>query len=145
MRQADVCASALPLGTADNAWSHLYSPHNNSHFLLLQCYFPSVANWLQLRSYICICQVMYMNTLSGPAAKSTQYQCPCAGLFMWHLILDEFAQCLGVMATWVWGVLGAKEGIRRKEDCCSATTFSCMQGKDFHPAKCHCGSPVFLW
>ena len=31
-----------------------YNPHNNSHFLLLQDYFPAVANWLKLRSYICM-------------------------------------------------------------------------------------------
>ena len=30
-----------------------YNPHNNSHFLMLQDYFPVVANWLKLRSYIC--------------------------------------------------------------------------------------------
>ena len=29
-----------------------YIPHNNSHFLLLQEYFPAVANWFKLRSYI---------------------------------------------------------------------------------------------
>ncbi|XP_038849560.1 nucleotide-binding oligomerization domain-containing protein 2 isoform X2 [Salvelinus namaycush] len=31
-----------------------YNPHNKSHFLLLQDYFPAVANWLKLRSYICM-------------------------------------------------------------------------------------------
>jgi hypothetical protein len=30
-----------------------YNPYNNSHFLLLQDYFPAVAKWLKLRSYIC--------------------------------------------------------------------------------------------
>ena len=30
-----------------------YNPHNNSHFLLLQDYFPAVVKWLKLRSYIC--------------------------------------------------------------------------------------------
>jgi hypothetical protein len=30
------------------------NPHNNSHILLLLDYFPAVANWLTLRSYICI-------------------------------------------------------------------------------------------
>ena len=29
-----------------------YNPYNYSHFLLLQDYFPAVANWLKLRSYI---------------------------------------------------------------------------------------------
>ena len=41
----------------------MYQPHqkfsikfnefNNSHFLLSQDYFPAVAKWLKLRSYIC--------------------------------------------------------------------------------------------
>ena len=30
-----------------------YNWHNNSHFRLLQDYFPAVANWLKLRSDIC--------------------------------------------------------------------------------------------
>ena len=30
-----------------------YNPHNNSLFLLLQDYFPAVANWLKLRFHIC--------------------------------------------------------------------------------------------
>ena len=30
-----------------------YNPHNISHFLLLQDYFPAVADWLKLESYIC--------------------------------------------------------------------------------------------
>ena len=32
-----------------------YNPHNISHFLLLQDYFPAVANWLKWISYICTC------------------------------------------------------------------------------------------
>lgn len=28
-----------------------YNPHNNSHILLLQDYFPAEANWLKLRTY----------------------------------------------------------------------------------------------
>ena len=32
----------------------MYEPINyNPHFLLLQDYFPAVANWLKLRSYTC--------------------------------------------------------------------------------------------
>ena len=29
-----------------------YNPHNISHFLLLQDYFPAVGNWLKISSYI---------------------------------------------------------------------------------------------
>ena len=31
-----------------------YNPHNISHFLLLQNYFPAGANWLKLVSYMCM-------------------------------------------------------------------------------------------
>jgi hypothetical protein len=34
----------------------LFIIHTNSHFLFLQdCFFPDVANWLKLRTYICGC------------------------------------------------------------------------------------------
>jgi hypothetical protein len=39
-----------------------YNLQNNSHFLLLDDYFPAVANWLKLRSYMCISNQWETNT-----------------------------------------------------------------------------------
>ena len=47
-----------------------YNPHNNSHFLLLQDYFPAVVNWLKLRSYIC----SVSECVGGVLGKSTVNQ-----------------------------------------------------------------------
>ena len=49
-----------------------YNLHNNSHFLLLQDYFPAVANWLKLISYTCTVAV----DLNMKSIHNTVLICP---------------------------------------------------------------------
>ena len=65
----------------------MHQPLHNSHFLLLQVFFPAVANWLQLRSYICI-QVSVSANLWNPEAN---LQCTRLGIVV--LPLKVVAYC----------------------------------------------------
>jgi hypothetical protein len=65
----------------------MHQPLHNSHFLLLQVFFPAVANWLKLRSYICI-QVSVSANLWNPEAN---LQCTRLGIVV--LPLKVVAHC----------------------------------------------------
>jgi hypothetical protein len=49
-----------------------YNPHNNSHFLLPQDYFPAVKNWVKLRYGICRwhCRLSLNSSVLDSSSKS---------------------------------------------------------------------------
>ena len=83
-----------------------YNPHNNSHFQLPQDYFPAVANWLKLRSYVC--KSWWINVFPSWVLFSLQYVCRPRSMESFVHIMKPIIDWSFKAGIWVTYVLRGK-------------------------------------